>query len=150
MTVPSVSPGAGDMLELVINRVFPAPRQKVFDAFTKPEILAQWWGPQASAAVDLQVGGHYRWGMKLPQGIDIAAVGEFLEIEPPVRLVYTFGWDGEDAPTEVVTMEFREQGPAETVVILTHSGFAAAEARDNHLQGWNDCLDRLVELLNNS
>lgn len=85
--------------------------------------------------------------MTLPNGMEIAVVGEFVEIEPPTRLVYTFGWEGEDAPTDIVTMEFREYGPAETVVVLTHTGFTDANVRDNHALGWNDCLDRLVALL---
>lgn len=109
--------------------------------------MARWWGPQATAAIDLRIGGAFRWAMTLPNGVEIAVVGEFLEIEPPARLVYTFGWEGEEAPTDIVTMEFQEHGPAETVVILTQTGFTDAEVRDNHALGWNDCLNRLVDLL---
>lgn len=147
MTMPSRTPEDAGNLELMINRVFPASQQHVFDAFTKPERLVRWWGPRATADIDLQVGGQFRWAMRPTADMEIAAVGRFLEIEPPTRLVYSFGWEGEGAPTDVVTMEFREHGPAETVVVLTHTGFTDTEARDNHALGWNDCLDRLVELL---
>jgi uncharacterized protein YndB with AHSA1/START domain len=75
----------------------------------------------------------------------MAVSGEFVSVEPPARLVQTWRWDGEDEETLVtVTFETAEQGTALTIV---HERFADDTTRDEHLQGWNDCLDRLTPYL---
>ncbi len=137
---------------LNLRRIFKAPRQKVFRAWTDPEELKKWWGPEGyatpSAEVDLRVGGKYRLGMrKLPNGEIFYLSGVYREVRPPERLVYTWRWESEPAMGEtLVTVEFREAGES-TEVVLTHELFPTEKARDDHSRGWNGCLDRLARAL---
>ena len=137
---------------LRLTRVFAAPREKVFRAWTSPEALTQWWGPPghgtASAEVDLRAGGRYRLGMrKLPDGAIFYLSGAYREVKAPERLVYTWRWEAEPEYGEtVVTVEFRDRGTS-TEVVLTHELFPTETLREQHGQGWSGCLDRLAELL---
>jgi len=139
-------------LTLRLDRVLPAPRQLVFRACTEPDELAQWWGPHGFTTpevdLDLRVGGGYRFGMQPPDGELFHLSGEFREIEPPARLVYTFRWeepDPEDRET-LVTMTLQDRGDS-TEVALVQSGFATEARRALHVDGWTDCLERLQDLL---
>lgn len=139
-------------LTLRLDRVLPAPRPLVFRAWTEPDELAQWWGPHGFTApevdLDLRVGGGYRFGMQPPDGELFHLSGEFREIEPPARLVYTFRWeepDPEDRET-LVTMTLQDRGDS-TEVALVHSGFATEGRRALHVDGWTDCLERLQDVL---
>ena len=139
-------------LTLRLDRVLPAPRQLVFRACTEPDELAQWWGPHGFTTpevdLDLRVGGGYRFGMQPPDGELFHLSGEFREIEPPARLVYTFRWeepDPEDRET-LVTMTLQDRGDS-TEVALVQSGFATEARRALHVDGWTDCLERLQHLL---
>ncbi|HSD52288.1 MAG TPA: SRPBCC domain-containing protein [Candidatus Methylomirabilis sp.] len=145
----SRTPGTGITLNL--RRTFKAPREKVFRAWTDPEELKKWWGPEGyetvSAEVDLSVGGKYRLGMrKLPDGEIFYLSGIYREVRPPERLVYTWRWEAKPEMGEtLVTVEFRQVGGS-TEVALTHEFFPTAQARDDHNRGWNGCLDRLEKL----
>lgn len=141
MRDPHVEPG----MDLRLVRTFAAPRAAVFRAWTDPELLVRWWGPGAWAEVDLRPGGRYRLGMRWPNGMTMCATGTFRDVAPGERLVYTFGWEGEDSSETLVTVEFKDAG-AGTELHLIHEGFTAAEVRDNHGQGWSDCIDRLEAL----
>ena len=139
-------------LTLRLDRVLPAPRPRVFRACIEPAELARWWGPQGFTTpeidLDLRVGGRYRFGMQPPDGELFYLSGEFREVEPPERLVYTFRWeepDPDDRET-LVTMSLRDQGDS-TEVVLVQSGFATEARRALHVDGWTDCLDRLQELM---
>jgi uncharacterized protein YndB with AHSA1/START domain len=139
-------------LTLRLDRVLPAPRPRVFRACTEPADLSQWWGPQGFTTpevhLDLRVGGTYRFGMQPPDGDLFNLSGEFREIEPPARLVYTFRWeepDPDDRET-VVTMLLNDRGDS-TEVVVAQSGFATEARRALHVDGWTDCLDRLQELM---
>jgi len=70
--------------------------------------------------------------------------GVFLDVRVPDRLVYTWAWEGDDAGETLVTVEFRDRGP-QTEVAVRHERFVDRHARDEHAQGWNDCLDRLAQ-----
>jgi uncharacterized protein YndB with AHSA1/START domain len=142
---------------LRMNRRFDAPRERVFEAWTSPEVLKDWWraGPDwttPEAEVDLRPGGSYRLAMRDPEsGQTHTVVGEYREVQPPERLVYTWTW--ESNPTEmqgsagsVVTVEFLDDGGA-TNVELTHTGFADDEIRDLHAHGWEACLANLERVL---
>ncbi len=78
---------------LSITRTFAAPRERVFQAWTDPEELKKWWGPDGyttpSAEVDLKVGGSYRFAMKPPGGEVFFLSGEYREVRAPEKLVYT-------------------------------------------------------------
>jgi uncharacterized protein YndB with AHSA1/START domain len=142
---------------LRLSRRFDAPRERVFEAWTNPEVLKDWWhaGPDwdtPEAEVDLRPGGSYRLAMRDPgSGQTHTLVGEYREVQPPERLVYTWTW--ESNPEEMrgsegslVTVEFVEDGDA-TNVEITHSGFASEEIRDLHVHGWEACLANLERLL---
>jgi uncharacterized protein YndB with AHSA1/START domain len=124
----------------------------VFRACIEPAELAQWWGPQGFTTpeidLDLRVGGAYRFGMQPPDGELFHLSGEFREVEPPARLVYTFRWeepDPDDRET-VVTMSLSDRRDS-TDVVVVQSGFATEARRALHVDGWTDCLDRLHELM---
>jgi uncharacterized protein YndB with AHSA1/START domain len=141
------------MTELRLERTFAARRADVFAAWTEPEVLRRWWASQpgwrgADAVVDLRVGGRYRLAMADPESGAVHAVGgEYLEVAPPERLVYTWTWEG-DPPEmrgsagSLVTVDFLERDDA-TAVVLTHSGLADEHVRDLHVGGWSGCLDNL-------
>ena len=137
---------------LNLRRTFKAPREKVFRAWTDPEELKKWWGPEGYATppaeVDLRVGGKYRLGMrKLPDGELFYHSGIYREVRPPEKLVYTWRWEAQPEHGEtLVTVEFRELRDS-TEVVLTHERFPTEKARDDHNRGWSGCLDRLAKLL---
>ena len=142
----------GTEITLNLRRIFKAPRKKVFRAWTDPEELKKWWGPEGyatpSAEVDLRVGGKYRLGMrKLPDGEIFYLSGIYREVRPPERLVYTWRWEAQPEHGEtLVTVEFREVGDS-TEVVLTNERFPTEKARDDHNRRWSGCLDRLAKLL---
>ena len=128
-------------LELRLHRDLDAGPDQVWRALTDPAALAAWFWPERlspTAEVDLEEGGRYR--IASPPA-DMAASGKFVELEAPRRLVCTWGWDGEDAET-LVTIVLAPAGGG-TRLDLVHEGFADEQARDDHVQGWTDCLDRL-------
>ena len=147
-----VSPKPSTENTLNLRRIFKAPREKVFRAWTDPEELKKWWGPEGyatpSAEVDLRVGGKYRLGMrKLPDGEIFYLTGIYREVRPPERLVYSWRWEAEPEYGETqVTVDFRQAGNS-TEVVLTHEFFPTGKARDDHNRGWSSCLDRLAKLL---
>lgn len=139
-------------LTLHMRRVLPAPRWRVFKALTEPEELAKWWGPHGftapSVEVDLRVGGRYRIAMQPPEGELFYLVGEFREVDPTARVVYTFRWedpDPEDRET-VVTLSLRELGES-TELTFTQESFLTERRRALHEEGWTNGLDRLQELM---
>ena len=135
---------------LRITRTFPASVDRVFAAFTEPDLLKQWWGPAGfslpSATVDLRVGGGYRFGMQPPQGEVMYLVGTFKEIERPRRLVYTWAWEGAPQSESLVTIDLREVD-GDTEVVITQQPFADERTRIEHVKGWEGGLDRLQSVL---
>src|SRR5512144_3061310 len=110
-------------LTLEIKRVLPAARSVVFAAFSVPQQLAKWWGPQGFSAPSLdfevRVGGSYRIEMQPPEGEPFYLSGEFREVEPPARLAYTFAWEDPD-PDDVETLvelSFRGLGDSTEVAL---------------------------------
>lgn len=140
---------------LEIRRVFEASRQQVFAAWTKPDLLKQWFRPGHGfsvplAEVDLRVGGKYRLGMLPPDEEEIIAVsGEYKEIKPPEKLVFTWAWESDDPETEetLVTVEFFDLGD-KTEVVLTHERFSHPDVRDQHVAGWEACFTGLIDFFN--
>lgn len=141
--------GAGEAAgELVVRRRLPAPREAVFAAWLDPVSLAQWMCPgtvtNASVQVDPRVGGKFRIVMSHPQGAE-EHWGEYLVIEPPARLSFTWISAKTGFQTSVVTVELVAQGGG-TELILTHRRLPAAEV-DAHRGGWTDIVRKLGEAL---
>lgn len=106
--------------EIVLRRVFDAPRRMVFDAFTKPELLKRWFGARGwnlvVCQVDLRVGGTWRFVSRGPDGTDLGHGGVYREIQPPDRLVYTELFDDQSYPGEsLITHAFVEQNDKTTL-----------------------------------
>jgi uncharacterized protein YndB with AHSA1/START domain len=135
---------------LVVRKVVQATPERLFEAWTNPAQLEQWWGPDGvtcvDPAVDLRVGGRYRIGNRLPDGTIVWIVGEFEIIDPPHRLTYTWRLEGASGTVERVTVRFEPRGSA-TDVIVTHEHIPDQMRRDQHQSGWRGCLEGLAEFL---
>jgi uncharacterized protein YndB with AHSA1/START domain len=143
-------------LEIVMTRDFDAPAALVFEVFTQPEHVKQWWGCSSQAMpvcdIDLRVGGAYRYVFREESGVQHPFIGVYREIQPPTRLVHTQIYDVEpyNAFEAVVTLEFTESGGKTTMKeTIAH---ATKEARDGHLmsgmeEGAALSLDRVDDLL---
>jgi uncharacterized protein YndB with AHSA1/START domain len=143
-----------DRSELILHleTVVPVPRERVFAACIDPEQLAQWWGPAGftSSEVELEAraGGPYRIRMQPPDGDAFHLRGEFVEVDPPRRLAYTFDWeepDPDDRQT-VVTLTFLDHREG-TRLILDQGPFATEARRALHETGWTETLERLERYL---
>jgi uncharacterized protein YndB with AHSA1/START domain len=138
---------------LELSHRFNAPRERVFDAWTNPDVLRRWWtaggGSTPSAEVDLRAGGRYRLSMQMETGEVHTVGGEYREVKPPERLVYTWQWEEGPEPVQggnetLVTVEFLDDGDG-TLVKLTHTGFPSDEVMGMHEQGWNAVLASLEQ-----
>ena len=138
--------------ELVIMRIFDAPRSLVFKAWTEPERQIQWLGPRGFTGKILQSakapGDAYRYYMRDPQGGDHWQQGIVREMIEPERLVFTYAWANEQGqatrPETLVTLTFEDLG-GKTRMTLRQGIFESVSARDDHRGGWNSSLDRLAE-----
>ena len=155
MTAPNLSAAPASDRELVIQRIFDAPREVVFAAWTKAEHVVNWFGPSGftapSCEIDFRVGGSYRICMRSPEGEDHWVWGEYREIVEPERIVFT--WNrGEDMRAKlwsstVVELSFEETDTS-TFFTLRQGEFETLSYCDEHSFGWNQCLDRLGEYVN--
>lgn len=150
---------------LYIQRIFDAPRELVWKAWTDPELISRWWGPAGFTApvirVDLREGGRYLLSMRSPEGQDFWSTGVYREVVAGERLVFTdsfsdaqgnvvpastYGMSG-DWPRELfVTVTLDEHGSG-TKMILQVTGIPAGEPLDMAEAGWNESLDRLARVL---
>ena len=136
-------------LVLRLNQQVRAPRDRVFTLLTVPEELARWWGPHgftvAEVNLELRVGGPYRITMQPPDGAEFHLSGEFVAIDDPSELGYTFRWEEPDPDdrTTVVHLVLDDVDGA-TMVSLTQTGFATAARLELHHDGWSDSLEKLA------
>lgn len=136
--------------ELLITRLYDAPRQLVFDAWTLPEHLTQWQAAPMGFTVtvtesDIRPGGGFLLCMRSPDGVDHWLKGVYREVVSPERLVFTHIWldaQGNPGPETVVTITLAEAG-RQTRLTLHQTGFTSVGSRDGHDQGWTSTLDRL-------
>ncbi len=156
MATPQQSPDTW----LQIRRVFSAPREKIFRAWTEQKILEQWMCRDNPAnttrylELDVRTGGHYKLETKNINGDIYLLRGIYREVLPPEKLVFTWAWkktpvrEGEVSESDetLITVEFFERGKS-TEVILTHELFANAHLRDLHNTGWTGCFDILGKVL---
>lgn len=153
--------------EMVIHRVFQAPVELVWKAFSNPEHLKRWWGPKGftspACTIDFRVGGKYHFCMRSPEGQDIWTTGIYKEIVPNKKMVWTdcfadengnvvsgdrYGMTGLPEEFEV-TLLFEEAG-GKTKFTLIHKGFPAddmIEMVELTQAGWNETLDKLAATL---
>jgi uncharacterized protein YndB with AHSA1/START domain len=152
--------------DIVITRIFDAPRALVWKAWSDPELVMRWWGPQyftsPSCKIDFRVGGHYLFCMRSPDGQDFWSTGVYREIDPLERIVYadsladaqgnvvppSYYGMGTDFPQEVlVSVTFEELKAGKTKLTLRQSGFRPGPMRENAIAGWGTSLDKLAESL---
>ena len=145
-------------IKLQLSRVFAAPRELVFKAWTEADQFQQWFGAAAcdggslqSVKIDARVGGRYRIQVRRADGDFYTTVGVYREVKSPERLVFTWQFEkdgsgdtyGEVEPPEtLVTVELKARGQ-QTELILTHENFASDASRDRHEEGWTRCVDSL-------
>ena len=147
------TPGERDIR---IERIFNAPRDRVWKAMTDPKLVAQWWGRGNKLVVEkmeVERGGHWRFVEHSPEGVH-GFEGRFAEVTPPERVVQTFEWDGMPGHVALETMTLEDLGDGRTRLVTT-SLFMTAQDRDGMVQsgmegGLNQsyvALDRLLEKL---
>jgi uncharacterized protein YndB with AHSA1/START domain len=139
-------------LDLGLKRVLPVRPSVAFEAFTEPDELAKWWGPEGFTTPSMEfrpsVGASYRIEMQPPDGDPFYLVGEFREVTPPARLVFTFVWEDPD-PDDVemvVDVTFRDLGRS-TELVVALGPFKTEARRTLHRDGWTEGLNRLERLL---
>lgn len=132
-----------------LEKTFAADVARVYAAWTEPDLFAQWMGPGnvkvKDVTIDLKVGGKYRLTMATDQGDQIVG-GEYLEIIPNEKLVFTWIWEREGADHTQVTLEF-SGADGRTLLKLSHDRHSSQEAAEHHLQGWNGCFENLATYL---
>ncbi|MEV7045139.1 SRPBCC domain-containing protein [Amycolatopsis sp. NPDC051061] len=134
------------MPDLEITRVFDAPRELVYAAWTHPDHLASWFGPQgftcSAVTVDPRPGGRWRACIRSPEGEDHWMHGVYREVSGPERLVFTFAWEAQEQET-LVTIGFADLD-GKTEMTFTQTGFPTAAERDGHHEGWTSAFDDLT------
>jgi len=151
--------------EIIISRIFDAPRELVWKAWTDPEHFKRWWGPKDYTCpfcqMDLRVGGKYLNCMRSPEGQDFWSTGVYREIVPLERIVYTDSFaDAEgnavpathygmsaDFPLEMLVTVTLEDYQGKTKMTLRHIGVPAGQMKELTGAGWNESFDKLAESL---
>lgn len=144
--------------DLVLTCVIDAPREKLFAAWTKPELLKQWFAPlpwtTPSAHTDVRVGGSSLIVMRGPDGNEFPCPGVYLEIVPNERLVFTDAftkaWEPSEKPFMTVILTFEDQGgKTKYTARVRHWTIADREAHEKmgFHQGWPMCAGQLAELV---
>jgi len=144
---------APEGVTLEVRKTIAATPERLFAAWTDPAQLTAWRGPKGvactGAEVDARVGGTYRIGNRLPDGMEIWIVGTFEVIERPRLLTYSWLIEGMQGDAERVTILFEARG-AGTEVVVTHERIPNAAARDQHADGWEGCLNGLATFVTTS
>jgi uncharacterized protein YndB with AHSA1/START domain len=128
---------------VVVTKVINASREELFEAFTNPEIMSKWFYPQEDMSVEVNntfhVGGGYTLKMHGNNGVTYNHEGEYKEIVPPEKLVFT--WNSDVVQNTVVTVTFSEMETG-TEVTISHDLLPEGGMTENHRKGWNGCLNR--------
>ena len=153
------NPAYAPETKLEVRRMFAAPREKVFEAWTQREKVEKWMcrfprHETRFTTSDARLGSTNVMEVKNPQGETFKQSITYRDIEPPKKLVFTWDWQKfsasgkkvDEALDTLVTVEFQPRGTF-TEVFLTHEGFTNAEAREAHNRGWNGCFDMLEKAL---
>ena len=136
-------------IRLEIKRLINAPRARVYAAWTDPAQLKEWFGPEnvrmRNFVADARVGGKYRWDLINQEGEEMTIYGEYRELVPGKKIVFTWRWDDAEVWKNInslVTVELsdREGG---TEVRLIHEQLPSEQLRNGHNEGWKSALEKL-------
>lgn len=137
------------MPELTITRVFDAPRELVYAAWTDPDHLASWLGPEgfttSAVTLDPRPGGRWRACIHSPEAGERWMHGVYRELSVPDRLEFTFTWDHSDFET-LVRIGFADLD-GKTEMTFTQTGFPDVAERDSHHEGWASCFEDLTRFI---
>jgi uncharacterized protein YndB with AHSA1/START domain len=140
-----------EKLSLEVKRLIKAPRDRVYAAWTDPAQLKQWFGPEKVQTRDFiantRVGGKFRWDLTNPEGEKMTCRGEYRELQPGKKIVFTWQWQDDETwenHISVVTVELSDaDADGGTELRLTHERLPNEASRDGHTGGWNSALDKL-------
>ena len=134
---------------LEIRRVIKAPRDRVYAAWTDPEQLRQWFGPEnvrtREIVAQTWVGGKFRWDLINPEGEEMTVEGEYRELQPGRKIVFTWQWQDDENwenHNSIVTIELADAADG-TEVRLLHERLPSEDSRDRHNEGWTSLLNKL-------
>jgi len=135
---------------LTLKRRLDAPPEKVYAAWTDPEKILKWFGPDSGpaqdAVTDVRVGGRYAMSFSTEDGEHHHVSGVYREVVPDRKLVFTWMWRTMPERESLVTVLIRPDGDG-TLLTLIHEQFFDEPARDRHAEGWAGCLDKLARFL---
>jgi uncharacterized protein YndB with AHSA1/START domain len=135
---------------LTLKRRLNAAPEKVYAAWTEPEKIVKWFGPDAGpvkhAEADVRVGGRYAVNFFTENGEEHYVSGVYQEVVPNQKLVFTWAWRSTPERESLVTVLIRPEGDG-SVLTLIHENFFDEAARDGHEKGWSGCLDKFVRYL---
>lgn len=153
-TGPAPASTAPGNREAVAVRVFDAPRELVWKAMTSPEHVRQWYGPRdtqlTSCEIDLRPGGRFRFVMAGSGGAEFAFSGTYREVDPPSRIVNTWGFEAMPGHEALETATFEEENGRTTVrlsILFATPEDYAGWAGSGAFGGWAESLDRLSEVI---
>jgi uncharacterized protein YndB with AHSA1/START domain len=136
--------------DLVLARVFDAPREVVFKVWTDPKHVAQWWGPRGFQTtvheMDVRPGGRWRYAMRGPDGNDYPFDGMFVEVVEPERIVFDGVIHNDPSQSVWTEVTFAEDEDKTKVTVRQVYSFTSDATRGAPI-GWNQQFDRLVEYL---
>jgi uncharacterized protein YndB with AHSA1/START domain len=142
-----------DAPELLITRVFDAPRRLVYQVWTEREHMLKWCAPHGftitHGEAEVRVGGAWRSCMVAPDGVEHWVGGVYREVVPNERLVFTHVWDEADMPPHetLVTLEFADFEATRTKLYFRQQFFRSVTSRDGHEGGWSQSFERLESYL---
>lgn len=135
---------------IVLRRTYPVARERVYAAWTNPEIAARFLGPGDVTAtgitMDVRLGGAYSITMTSPEMGRMTVRGKYVEVKAPERISMTWRWEEDDPAEEydsLLTLEFHDHN-GHTDFVLTHEKIATLESRDRHEAGWTAIVDQLT------
>ena len=135
---------------LTLKRRLNAAPEKVFAAWTDPEKILKWFGPEQietlHAEADARVGGRFHIVMRSPDGEEHDVSGIYREVVPNEKLVFTWAWRTMPERESLVTILIKPDGTG-SLLTLIHKQFFDEPARDRHREGWTGCLDKLERYL---
>jgi uncharacterized protein YndB with AHSA1/START domain len=146
----SANPSVALKPSLTLKRRLNTAPEKVYAAWTDPEKIVKWFGPEQietlSAQADARVGGRFRIVMRSSDGEEHDVGGVYREVVPNKKLVFTWAWRSTPERESLVTVLIKPDG-AGSLLTLVHEQFFDEAARDRHEHGWTGCLNKLERYL---